>query len=415
MASFHFSAQILKRSKGHSAVAAAAYRSRCQLKDERTGQVQDYRRKDGLHHSEILLPEGAAPFLADRERLWNYVEGIEKRADAQLAREINLALPAECSDAERLQLVRDFARAQFVSQGMVVDFAIHHPVPGAKVDQRNVHAHLMLTLRRATATGLDPVKTRAWNSDKLLVQWRAAWAEAQNLILARAGHRARVDHRTLEAQKAEALARGDRTAAAVLDRKPEVHVGPRAAAAAYRGLTPESRDRQAQTRQQPRKRSGPERPKSAKRTVRYPEFDQGSRQAWNRQLVDRNLKRLTTFSEKRESQLVRFRQHEVRALRLAKEFERQIGQASRPSGWGIGKGTRRPSEPLALLEARRIRALNRAVLARRLVSDIEAVLARTLGVQRHHHDRHRVFSRTWRDDALIQRQRGRGRTPRLLG
>lgn len=92
---YHFSVQVIGRSRGQSAVAAAAYRAGERLLDQRTGDVHDYSRRRGVVYSEVLLPTGAAPHLRDRERLWHEVERLEVRKDAQLAREINLALPHE--------------------------------------------------------------------------------------------------------------------------------------------------------------------------------------------------------------------------------------------------------------------------------------------------------------------------------
>lgn len=225
MASYHFSVQIIQRSHGRSALAAAAYRAGERIADQRTGQVHDYSRRHGVVHSEILLPDGASRFLGNREVLWNLVERLEGRKDAQLAREINLALPHELDADQRRKLLLNFVREAFVGRGMVADVAIHAPVPEKGDHPHNHHAHILLTLRQATAAGLRSVKTREWNSDKLLAEWRAVWAEHQNLALERAGILERVDHRTLEAQREGALQRGDRLLAASLRRKPEIHVG----------------------------------------------------------------------------------------------------------------------------------------------------------------------------------------------
>jgi MobA/MobL family protein len=95
MASYHFSVQIISRSAGQSSVAAAAYRAGERLKEQRSGKIHDYSKRRGVVSAEILLPRGAANFLGDRSALWSYVERLEGRRDAQLAREINLALPHE--------------------------------------------------------------------------------------------------------------------------------------------------------------------------------------------------------------------------------------------------------------------------------------------------------------------------------
>lgn len=232
MASYHLHAQIIGRAKGHSAIAAAAYRSASRLVDRATGQVHDYSRKRGTVHSEVMLPKGAAPWLADREKLWNHVHVREHRRDAQLCREINLALPHELTAEQRLNVLRKFVDTQFVSKGMVADIAVHAPVPERGDDPRNHHAHIMLTFRQISGDGLSRTKSRAWNDRAELKRWHAAWNEEQNRALAQFNHRDRVDHRSLKDQRAEALAAGDADRARVLDRLPEIHIGRRAMAAA---------------------------------------------------------------------------------------------------------------------------------------------------------------------------------------
>eukprot|EP01037_Dinobryon_pediforme_P017090 gene17090-17280_t len=201
---------------------AAAYRAAGRFKDERTGQVHDFSRRRGVVHSEILAPEDAPEWALDRVQLWNRVEASEKRKDAQVAREINLALPHELNGEERLALLRGYVRDQFVSRGMVADIAIHEPVG---------------------AGGLFRTKTREWNADEQLTAWRASWAETQNRALALGGHSVQVDHRSLAAQREAAAKRGDRDQAAALDRQPEIHVGPKARAAARREFPLQSRER----------------------------------------------------------------------------------------------------------------------------------------------------------------------------
>jgi hypothetical protein len=270
MASYHLSVQIVKRSEGRSVVAMAAYRAGQKLKDVRRGNDADYSRKRGIVYSEIMAPAGSAAWLRDREKLWNAVETTERRKDAQLARELNLALPHEFNDAQRLDLVREFVAAQFVSRGMVADIAIHRPVPERGDDPRNFHAHVLLTLRQAQRDGLRRVKTREWNSDALLEVWRSAWADCQNAALERYGARERVDHRSLLARKVASVSRGDRIDGAVLDRLPEIHVGPKARKAVL-ARVPQSRD--VPVGPVRKDRSG----QSVRREVRYRLIDRGSR------------------------------------------------------------------------------------------------------------------------------------------
>ena len=209
MADYRFSAQVIKRSDGKSAVAAAAYRSGERLLDERTGTVCDYTRKGGVIHSEIVTPANTPDWMHDRAQLWNTVEAVERRKDAQLAREIQLSLPHELTDDQRKALVMGFVQEQFVARGMIADIAIH--APSAAGDIRNHHAHVMLTMRSLIGDGFGN-KERDWNSPDQLAVWREQWAHHQNRDLERHGHPARVDHRSYEAQG--------------VDREPTQHLGP---------------------------------------------------------------------------------------------------------------------------------------------------------------------------------------------
>ena len=202
MAIYRLSASYVKRSEGRSVVASAAYRAGVALDDQRTGQSFDYRRRRGVLHAEILAPATAPAWMRDRSRLWNGIEAIEKRKDAQLAREIQLALPHELDDGARVELVRGFVTAELVNLGMVADVAVH--APGDRGDERNFHAHVLLTLRPVEGDGFGK-KCRAWNESEQLEQWRAAWADHVNGALEAAEFTARVDHRSLAAQGIERL------------------------------------------------------------------------------------------------------------------------------------------------------------------------------------------------------------------
>ena len=196
VAIYHLSAKIISRGNGRSVVAAAAYRSGQEITDRSTGVSHDYSRRHGVEHVEILAPEGAPAWVHDRAELWNRVEFAEKRKDAQLAREIEVALPIECSNAQQVALVRDFARRAFVSKGMVVDVGIHLDNP------ENPHAHLLLTMRELSPDGFG-AKRRDWNEREMLMQWREQWAEVTNEHLQRARQQVRIDHRSLKAQGSE--------------------------------------------------------------------------------------------------------------------------------------------------------------------------------------------------------------------
>ncbi|WP_375196522.1 MobA/MobL family protein, partial [Sphingobium sp.] len=114
MAIYHFSAKVISRASGSSAVAAAAYCSASRLRDERLDRHHDFSNKAGVVHSEVMLPGGAPEEWLDRERLWNDVEAAELRKDAQLAREVEFAIPREISQADGIELARDFVRQEFV-------------------------------------------------------------------------------------------------------------------------------------------------------------------------------------------------------------------------------------------------------------------------------------------------------------
>lgn len=193
VAIYHLSAKVVSRGKGQSVVASAAYRSAEQLQDQRLGRTFDYTRKEGVAYREILAPQGAPTWVHDRSQLWNAVEAVEKRKDSQLAREIEIGLPVELTRNEQVALLRDFAQQSFVSQGMVVDLALHRDNP------ENPHAHLLLTTREIGADGFG-AKRRDWNDRAELMKWREQWAEVANEHLVRAGLDIRIDHRTLAAQ-----------------------------------------------------------------------------------------------------------------------------------------------------------------------------------------------------------------------
>lgn len=192
MACYHLTTKVITRSTGRSAVAAAAYRSRDKLYDERQGMEFDYTKKKDLAHCEILLPENAPEIWKDRQTLWNEVERSEKRKDAQLAREIELALPKEFNLQQQIDLLREYVQAQFVSKGMIADICIH------KSDS-NPHVHIMLTMREVSHNGFGK-KERAWNGRDNIHRWREEWAIVQNRRLLEAGYNIQVDHRSFEAR-----------------------------------------------------------------------------------------------------------------------------------------------------------------------------------------------------------------------
>lgn len=227
-------------------MAAAAYRSGERLTNERDGQTHDYSRRHGVEYAEVMAPDSAPDWMRDRERLWNTVEAVEKRKDAQLAREVEISLPRELTPQQRTELVREFVRDEFVSRGMVADVAIHCST--ASDGREQPHAHVMLTTREIIPNEGFGGKNRDWNRTEALEGWRERWAEHQNRALERAGHEQRVDHRSLEAQRAKALGIANDNArpapereqakarAEALDREPQPKLGVAAAAMERRGI-----------------------------------------------------------------------------------------------------------------------------------------------------------------------------------
>ncbi|MBB4020077.1 Ti-type conjugative transfer relaxase TraA [Gemmobacter caeni] len=197
MAIYHLHVKVIGRKAGSSAVASAAYRSASRLRDERIDRVQDFSAKRGVVHSEVMLPDGAPEHLGDRERLWNDVEAFEVRKDAQLAREVEFAIPREMTQAQGIELARDFAQAEFVDQGMIADLNVHWDI--GEDGMPKPHAHVMLTMREVDEDGFGP-KVREWNRTEMVERWRERWAEHVNERLAELDIDARIDHRSLEAQ-----------------------------------------------------------------------------------------------------------------------------------------------------------------------------------------------------------------------
>jgi ATP-dependent exoDNAse (exonuclease V) alpha subunit len=215
MADYRLSVQMISRADGRNAVAAAAYRAGAALANDRNGQTYDYTRKGGVLHTEIIAPAHAPGWVHDRGQLWNEVEKSETRINSQVAREIQLSLPHELTDAQRKELVTEFVRDNFVAHGMVADIAIH--APSRHGDERNVHAHVLLATRAMTPDGFAE-KRREWNSREVLSNWRENWAAIQNRHLTQAlGQKApQVTHQSYAEQG--------------LDKVPGHHLGPGATA-----------------------------------------------------------------------------------------------------------------------------------------------------------------------------------------
>jgi Ti-type conjugative transfer relaxase TraA len=190
MAIEHLSFRIFGRSHRANAVMKAAYRAGCALYDEQHEVTYNFDRKAEVAHTGILAPPDAPTWVHDRAQLWNTVERVERRRDAQLAREFVVALPQELSLEQQRQLLTGYLQDHFVSLGMVADYAIH-------AKEGNPHAHVMLTLRTLDGERFGK-KARAWNSPACVTTWRQAWELAANRALESAGSHARIDMRSFE-------------------------------------------------------------------------------------------------------------------------------------------------------------------------------------------------------------------------
>lgn len=200
MAMFHLSFNMLKRSAGKSSCYLAAYNARTRIEDDRTGDVYDYSYRSDLFHHCILAPQHTPLNIVENSAvLWNEIEQIEKRKDAQLSRYFDIAIPVELDNDAKIALVKNYCKRNFVSKGMIADISFHD------LDGHNPHAHVMLTLREITPQGFGN-KNRSWNEHDLMDEWRASWSRMSNRMLARTGSDARMDHRSLAAQREEAIA-----------------------------------------------------------------------------------------------------------------------------------------------------------------------------------------------------------------
>jgi ATP-dependent exoDNAse (exonuclease V) alpha subunit len=222
MAFFHLNVKIISRSKGQYAVAAAAYRAGTKLYCQTSGQTFDYRCKTDVHRlgalkPSILAPSWAPDWVDNREILYNAVERIEKRKDAQLLREFDLAIPRELSNEEARLLVFGWNRENFLVHDLVSDVCFHTGHMGL-----NPHAHVLVTMRRIEPTGFAARKARDLNHPSLCERWRESWERLCNEALQAAGVSERISRLSLEAQG--------------ISRLPQRHVGRAVTAMRRRGL-----------------------------------------------------------------------------------------------------------------------------------------------------------------------------------
>lgn len=248
MSLYHFHVTQLGRSKGYSAVSAAAYRSGEKIYDDYYGETQDYTKKGGVIKTEILAPDYVPERLRERAILWNELESVEKHPKAQLAYSFDLALQNELTTEENIVLGERFVREELVSRGMICDVAFH--LPGkSDSDIKNTHMHVLTPIRPFIPEGrwgekqhreyvldengertrdengkyvFNSRPTTEWGSPELLDHWRERWAQMVNEEFEKRGIEARVDHRSYVDQG--------------LDLIPQVHEGAVARKMEARGI-----------------------------------------------------------------------------------------------------------------------------------------------------------------------------------
>jgi ATP-dependent exoDNAse (exonuclease V) alpha subunit len=213
MAIYSFKMENISRGEGQSSVNSAAYRHRKVFFDNRTGEVcgRKTAHKKDLAFAQIFAPEHTPPdLIVDSETLWNAVEASEKRKDARLAKEFKIALPAELTPEQNIELTAAFVLEHFTKQGIIADVVIHD------INGHNPHIHIMGTTREVLSTGFGK-KVREWDKPETLDSWRKGWQNICNGFLELYGHDERVDHRSIRVQYEEALEQA--TAAATNEEK----------------------------------------------------------------------------------------------------------------------------------------------------------------------------------------------------
>jgi ATP-dependent exoDNAse (exonuclease V) alpha subunit len=227
-AMYHLSVKTISRASGRSATAAAAYRSGEKIIDERTGEIHDYTRKQGVEHSEIVLPKNAPEWANDSNTLWNAVEQAETRKNSTVAREFEIAIPKELSLEQGKDLVRDFTHKLVEKHGFAAEFSIHKDHEkdwqGREKGFEGYHAHILCSTRRLEPQGFTE-KTRELDGGQRgreeVEYWREQWAKTANEHLKEAKIDKQIDHRSLKEQG--------------IDREPTIHLGVAATAKERRG------------------------------------------------------------------------------------------------------------------------------------------------------------------------------------
>jgi len=230
MSIYHLSVKVISRGDGRSAVACAAYRSGEKLTCDYYEKTQDYTKKSGVEFTHIYAPPNTNPELLDRQTLWNTVEKVERRKDAVLAREFEIAFPSELNAEQRKELLNELCQKLVEKYGVVVDAAIHAPHVESGSDARNYHAHIMFTTRAINENGeFSAKKYRDFSRDngtQEVCDWREDFADLCNKHLEQAGFDERVDHRSYADQNKDYL-------------EPTIHEGAAITAMRRRGIDTE--------------------------------------------------------------------------------------------------------------------------------------------------------------------------------
>jgi len=248
LTAYHCNVKPHTRTAGHSATAAAAYRSGTCIVDERTGEVHDYTRKEGVEYSQIMTPAGCPGWAQDRAALWNESERVNTRKNSRVCRDVKLSFPAALSFDQRQAMVRDFGQMLVDRHGVAVDIAMHEP--DRHGDSRNYHAHILVTTHRL---GHDGFTEKARELDdrqrgpQEIEAWRKAWATKCAEALRASGHETDAErwlhgHKKKDEQVQLAVDRGDLDFARQAEGLPTIHMGPSATELERQGISTDRGD-----------------------------------------------------------------------------------------------------------------------------------------------------------------------------
>lgn len=223
MAIYHLHCDIIGRSGGRSATAAAAYRATCKIEDRTTGETFDFSKKEKALFTCIYHNGDIPKWATNRTELWNSCEEKENRKNSQFCRSFDIALMKELSVEDNIELLKKWLARNYVSRGLVADVAIHAPHKNRDgTTNENLHAHILIPTRKMNSDGWTE-KDREGNDRDFLKQVRTSWAEIVNAEFKKRGMAERIDERTLEEQG--------------IDREPQQHQGVTATAMERKGKT----------------------------------------------------------------------------------------------------------------------------------------------------------------------------------